>query len=227
MKKSTGTDRSITRKWRPATQAVRAGTWRSEQGETSEALFLTSGYTYDNPAEVAARFAGEATGMQYSRFQNPTVAMLEERIAAMEGAEACKVQASGMAAMTVLTAFIAVGLLDSIHYRALVSSPDGKPVYSTDVRTAFDAHTGLKLTVTFQPHVILLDIGLPDMDGYAVARHLRDNVKHAAVLLIAISGYGRIEDRTRSTSVGIDHYFVKPVDSSRLLGLIESVSSAA
>lgn len=100
MKKTTGTDRGQTAKWRPATRAVRAGTWRSEHGETSEALFLTSGYTYDDAATVAARFAGEAKGMQYSRFQNPTVGMLEERIAAMEGAEACKVQASGMAAMT-------------------------------------------------------------------------------------------------------------------------------
>ncbi|MEO6153229.1 MAG: aminotransferase class I/II-fold pyridoxal phosphate-dependent enzyme [Croceibacterium sp.] len=100
MKKTTGLDRSITAKWRPQTRAVRAGTWRSEHGETSEALFLTSGYTYDDAATVAARFAGEAAGMTYSRLQNPTVAMLEERIAAMEGAEACRVQATGMAAMT-------------------------------------------------------------------------------------------------------------------------------
>jgi cystathionine gamma-synthase/O-succinylhomoserine sulfhydrylase len=100
MKRTTGTDRSITTRWRPATRAVRAGTWRSEQGETSEALFLNSGYSYDSADEVAARFAGEATGMVYSRFQNPTVAMLEERIAMLEGAEACRVQASGMAAMT-------------------------------------------------------------------------------------------------------------------------------
>jgi len=100
MKKTTGTDRSITSKWRPQTRAVRAGTWRSEHGETSEALFLTSGYAYDDAATVAARFAGEAEGMTYSRLQNPTVAMLEERIAAIEGAEACRVQASGMAAMT-------------------------------------------------------------------------------------------------------------------------------
>jgi len=100
MKKTTGTDRSVTSKWRPQTRAVRAGTWRSEHGETSEALFLTSGYTYDDAATVAARFAGEAEGMTYSRLQNPTVAMLEERIASMEGAEACRVQASGMAAMT-------------------------------------------------------------------------------------------------------------------------------
>ena len=79
---------------------ARPAPWRSEQGETSEAIFLTSGYTYDDAATPAARFAGEEEGMTYSRLQNPTVAMLEERIAAMEGAEACRVQASGMAAMT-------------------------------------------------------------------------------------------------------------------------------
>ncbi|MFN3425817.1 MAG: trans-sulfuration enzyme family protein [Novosphingobium meiothermophilum] len=100
MKRTTGQDRSITQKWRPATQAVRGGTWRSEMGETSEALFLTSGFTYDDAATVAARFAGEAEGMTYSRLQNPTVQMLEERIALMEGAEACRTQATGMAAMT-------------------------------------------------------------------------------------------------------------------------------
>ena len=100
MKRTAGQDRSITRQWRPATQAVRGGTWRSEMGETSEALFLTSGYAYDDAATVAARFAGEAEGMTYSRLQNPTVQMLEERIALLEGAQACRTQASGMAAMT-------------------------------------------------------------------------------------------------------------------------------
>jgi cystathionine gamma-synthase/O-succinylhomoserine sulfhydrylase len=100
MKRSTGQDRSITSKWRPATRAVRSGTWRSTQGETSEAIYVTSGYTYDAAGSAAARFAGEEAGMTYSRTQNPSVQMLEERIAMMEGAEACRVQASGMAAMT-------------------------------------------------------------------------------------------------------------------------------
>jgi cystathionine gamma-synthase/O-succinylhomoserine sulfhydrylase len=100
MKRTTGQDRSKTTKWRPATRAVRGGTWRSEMGETSEALFLTSGYSYEDAATVAARFAGEADGMTYSRLQNPTVQMLEERIALLEGAQACRTQASGMAAMT-------------------------------------------------------------------------------------------------------------------------------
>ncbi|MES2755657.1 MAG: aminotransferase class I/II-fold pyridoxal phosphate-dependent enzyme [Pseudomonadota bacterium] len=100
MKRRTGQDRAITERWRPATQAVRGGTARSEYGETSEALFLTSGYSYDCAADAAARFAGEQAGMTYSRLQNPTVEMLEQRIALLEGAEACRASASGMAAMT-------------------------------------------------------------------------------------------------------------------------------
>ncbi|MDB5695865.1 MAG: O-succinylhomoserine sulfhydrylase [Sphingomonas bacterium] len=100
MKRHTGQDRSITDRWRPATRAIRGGTARSEWGETSEALFLTSGYCYDKAADAAARFAGEQAGMTYSRLQNPTVEMLEHRIALMEGAEACRTTATGMAAMT-------------------------------------------------------------------------------------------------------------------------------
>ncbi len=100
MKRRTGQDRSVTRNWKPATQAVRGGTARSEWGETSEAMFLTSGYAYDCAGDAAARFAGEQVGMTYSRLQNPTVEMLEERIALLEGAEACRTMATGMAAMT-------------------------------------------------------------------------------------------------------------------------------
>jgi len=100
MKRRTGQDRSITQKWRPATQAVRGGTARSEFGETSEAIFLTSGYAYECAEDAAARFRGEQQGMTYSRLQNPTVQMLEQRIALLEGAEACRTMASGMAAMT-------------------------------------------------------------------------------------------------------------------------------
>ncbi|HEY0271019.1 MAG TPA: aminotransferase class I/II-fold pyridoxal phosphate-dependent enzyme, partial [Sphingomonas sp.] len=100
MKKHTGQDRTITSRWRPATQAVRGGTARSEWGETSEAIFLTSGYAYDCAGDAAARFAGEQAGMTYSRLQNPTVEMLEQRIALLEGAEAARCTATGMAAMT-------------------------------------------------------------------------------------------------------------------------------
>jgi O-succinylhomoserine sulfhydrylase len=84
---------------RPATRLVRGGTMRSEHDETSEALFLTSGFVYDSADQAAATFRGEATHYQYSRFGNPTVAMLEARLAALEGAEACRATATGMAAV--------------------------------------------------------------------------------------------------------------------------------
>lgn len=100
MKNKSGQNREITKNWRPATWAVRGGTARSEYGETSEALFLTSGYSYDRAEDAAARFMGEQDGMTYSRLQNPTVQMLEERIALMDGAQACRATATGMAAMT-------------------------------------------------------------------------------------------------------------------------------
>jgi O-succinylhomoserine sulfhydrylase len=100
MKRTSGRDRSKTRAWRPATQMVRGGTWRSEAMETSEALFLTQSYTYDRAEDAAARFRGELDGYTYTRLQNPTVAMLEERLCLLEGAEAARCTASGMAAMT-------------------------------------------------------------------------------------------------------------------------------
>ncbi len=87
-------------KWRAATQAVRGGTNRSGFGETSEALFLTAGYVYESAEEAEARFAGTREGFVYSRFANPTVTMFEERMALLEGADAAKATATGMAAVT-------------------------------------------------------------------------------------------------------------------------------
>jgi O-succinylhomoserine sulfhydrylase len=87
-------------KYRPETRLVQSGLLRSQFGETSEALFLTQGYVYDNSAQAEARFKGEDPGYQYSRFANPTVTMFERRIAEFEGAEAARATATGMAAVT-------------------------------------------------------------------------------------------------------------------------------
>ena len=87
-------------KWRARTLAVRGGQSRTPFQETSEALFLTSGYAYETPEQAEARFKGEADGFVYSRFSNPTVTMFEERIAALEGAPCARATASGMAAVT-------------------------------------------------------------------------------------------------------------------------------
>ena len=84
---------------RIATKLVHGGTLRTSFGETSEAMFLTSGYVYGSAEEAEAAFTGEVSRYQYSRFGNPTVSMLEEKLALIEGAEACRVTATGMAAV--------------------------------------------------------------------------------------------------------------------------------
>ena len=86
--------------YRPETRLVHAGTLRSQFGETSEALFLTQGYVYPSAEECEARFSGKAPGYVYSRYSNPTLSMFEQRMAALEGAEAARSTATGMAAVT-------------------------------------------------------------------------------------------------------------------------------
>ena len=85
--------------YQPETLAIRAGSVQSQFHEHSEALFLTSSFTFDNAAQAARRFIGEEPGNIYARFTNPTVTMFEERLAAMEGAEQCVATASGMSAI--------------------------------------------------------------------------------------------------------------------------------
>jgi O-succinylhomoserine sulfhydrylase len=89
-----------TRHYRPETRLVHGGTLRSQFGETSEALFLTQGYIYETAEQCAARFANTDPGYIYSRFANPTVAMFEQRMIELEGAEAARATATGMAAVT-------------------------------------------------------------------------------------------------------------------------------
>ena len=85
--------------FRPATLLVHGGTERSRHGETAEALFLTSGFVYDDAEQAEATFDGSIQHYQYTRFANPTVTMLETRLAQLEGAEACRATATGMAAV--------------------------------------------------------------------------------------------------------------------------------
>lgn len=84
---------------RTATRLVHGGVNRTHHGETAEALFLTSGYVYENAEQAEATFTGTIEHYQYSRFANPTLSMLEERLCLIEGAEACRTTATGMAAV--------------------------------------------------------------------------------------------------------------------------------
>ncbi|MFN3312504.1 MAG: O-succinylhomoserine sulfhydrylase [Hyphomonas sp.] len=86
--------------WKPATRAVRGGLMRSQHGEISEAIFLTSGYAYDSAEQAMRRMAGEEPGYVYSRYGSPTAEMLQQRLALIEGAESCRVTGSGMGAIS-------------------------------------------------------------------------------------------------------------------------------
>ena len=105
-----GTDKSRRDDWSLATRLVQEGILRSQFGETSEAVFLNSGYVYDSPEQAEARFKGEAEGYVYSRYANPTVSMFERRMCALEGADAARGTASGMAAVAAsLLCFLKAG----------------------------------------------------------------------------------------------------------------------
>ncbi len=89
-----------------------------------------------------------------------------------------------------------------------------------DVHTAHDGLAALQIASTFHPDVALLDIGLPGLDGYGVARALKETSSDHPIVLIAITGYGQEEDRRRSREAGFDHHLVKPVEPGQLLELL-------
>jgi CheY-like chemotaxis protein len=111
--------------------------------------------------------------------------------------------------------------VDSADSMAILLSLDGH-----EVRVAFDGPTALAAAAEFSPQAVLLDIGLPGMDGYEVARRLRERTENRNILLVAITGYGQDEDRIRSKEAGFDHHLVKPVDPDILSRVLEALQEA-
>ena len=99
--------------------------------------------------------------------------------------------------------------------------------YGHEVRMAHDGGSGLSTALEFLPDTILLDIGLPDIDGYEVADRLRSHKRLRAVPLVAMTGYGRESDRTRAAGAGFDHYLVKPVDYDALNQILSACVAAS
>ncbi len=139
-------------KYRPDTLAVRAGQQRTPEGENSEALFLSSSFTFTSAAEAAARFAGDEAGNIYSRFTNPTVGMFEQRLAALEGGERCIATASGMSAILSMC----MGLLRSGDHIVASSS-----IFGTTVGLLQNILSKFGITTSFIP--------LTDMAAWAEA----------------------------------------------------------
>jgi CheY-like chemotaxis protein len=95
-----------------------------------------------------------------------------------------------------------------------------------EVKTVNDGNEALASVRVFAPHVIVLDIGLPGLDGYAVARRLREQGDTSHALLIAMTGYGQKEDRERAAAAGFDYHFVKPTDPRQIQKAIEQGRTA-
>ena len=93
-------------------------------------------------------------------------------------------------------------------------------LWGHEIQTALDGPSGIKAAQIFKPEVIILDIGLPGMNGYEVAKCLRQLPGTEKVLLIALSGYGQEEDLRKSKEAGFDHHLVKPADMDQLQALI-------
>ncbi len=96
-----------------------------------------------------------------------------------------------------------------------------------EVRTAFTGPDGVEMALSYQPEVVLLDIGLPEMDGYQVARQIRELPGGKAMILVALTGWGQPEDRRKATDAGFDAHLTKPVDHSVLMELFKPRSAVA
>jgi len=96
-----------------------------------------------------------------------------------------------------------------------------------EVQTAYSAHDGYLLAEAFRPDVLLLDIGLPDVDGYALARRIRAMYWGRDLRLVALTGWGQEADKSRARQAGFDHHLTKPVTYQQLDGLLRSAASEA
>lgn len=95
------------------------------------------------------------------------------------------------------------------------------------VQTAYAAHQGLELLEAFRPHVMLTDIGLPDLDGYELARRIRASASGRNTILVAVTGWGQQEDRRRAFEAGFDHHLTKPIAPEILDSLLRSLDTTS
>jgi CheY-like chemotaxis protein len=95
------------------------------------------------------------------------------------------------------------------------------------VQVAHDGGSALEAFAHFAPDVVLLDIGMPEMDGYEVSRRIRQRPDYRDLLVIALTGWGQAQDRTRSKAAGFDHHIVKPPDIAKLRAILMAPPPAA
>jgi CheY-like chemotaxis protein len=97
-------------------------------------------------------------------------------------------------------------------------------IMGNDTRTAYDGQEGVDAVEELRPTVVLLDIGLPKLNGYDACRRIREQPWGRDIFIVALTGWGQEEDRRRSHEAGFDHHLVKPVEPATLEKLLESVA---
>ena len=213
--------------WSFDTLAVRAGQERSQFNEHSEALYLTSSFVFENAAQAAARFSGSEPGNVYARFTNPTVTAMQERLAALEGAEACIATATGMAAiLSTVMALMKAGehIIASRSIFGATQQLFGNILPRFGVDTTFvDQNTVEGFRAAMRPNTKLLFIETPSnpltevFDVAALAE-----VAHAAGVLLVVDNCFCTPALQRPLEMGADlviHSATKYLDGQgRVLG---------
>ena len=213
--------------YRPETLAVRAGQQRSQFGEHSEALYLTSSFVFKSAAQAARRLSGEEEGNVYARFSNPTVTMFEERLAALEGAEDCVATASGMSAiMAAVLAHLKQGdhIVASNSLFGATVQLFNNILSRTGISTTFVSHTDpAAWAAAIRPETKLFFLETPSnpLTEIADIRKLAD-IAHAKNILVAVDNCFCTPILQRPLDMGADlviHSATKFLDGQgRVLG---------
>jgi CheY-like chemotaxis protein len=158
---------------------------------------------------VAAHSAGQGKGSEF------VVRLPAVELAPGADANAATIAANGEDAGGAKTVLVVDDNPDVAESTAIVLRVAGY-----DVHVALDGKAALAVVDTMTPHAVLLDIGLPGMDGYQVAARMRENPALARTLIVAVSGYGQDEHQARSRQAGVDHHLVKPIDLDVVVTLL-------
>jgi len=164
---------------------------------------------------LTAESAGVGKGSEFI-LRMPARASAEARVAISASADRAAARSTGSHGAR-LRVLVVDDHVDAAESLAMVLVGDGH-----DVRTAYDGIQALSVAHAFRPQAIVLDLGMPGMDGFEVARTVRADPELTHVRLIALSGYGQQEDTRKSSEAGFDRHLVKPVDPEKVIAAIQN-----